>query len=200
MPGKAVVPDPARDDGTVEGRLAEIRRQLEDAKSPEARSLLAAQLHAEWFVNDYAPELPVRDPGKALPYPVSALPEVLAGATREMIRVIQAADAVAAARVVAAASLVVQAHADVEIDGRVIPLSLWLLKFELDKAAAEARKLDGDAARDHVAAVGDDPEPPLRPQLTAADFTTDGIVRLLTECRPSIGIFSDDGGVVFRSE
>jgi len=184
----------------------------------------------------------VRDPGKALPYPVSALPEVLAGATREMIRVIQAPDAVAAASVVAAASLVVQAHADVEIDGRVIPLSLWLLtvsesgerksavdnvvldgirkfergrardfekdmakhraalrvhKFELDKAAAEARKLDGDAARDHVAAVGDDPEPPLRPQLTAADFTTDGIVRLLTECRPSIGIFSDDGGVVF---
>ena len=58
-------------------------------------------------------------------YPLDALGPILAPAARSIERVVQAPDAVIGASLLAAASLAAQAHADVHVDGRTSPLSLW---------------------------------------------------------------------------
>ena len=66
-------------------------------------------------------ELPPGDP-----YPVDALPRVLRGAADQMSGVIRAPVGIVGSALLGAASLTVQAHADAVIDGRTIPLSLFL--------------------------------------------------------------------------
>ena len=61
------------------------------------------------------------------PYPVAELGPILRPACEAIQRVIQAPDAVCGASVLAAASLAVQGLADVTIDGRTHPLTLWML-------------------------------------------------------------------------
>lgn len=61
------------------------------------------------------------------PYPIDELGPVLKPACESLRRVIQAPDAVCGASLLAAASLATQGLADVEIDGRRIPLSLWFV-------------------------------------------------------------------------
>ena len=61
----------------------------------------------------------------ATPYPVDALGPILAPAARALLDTVQAPDAVVAASLLAAASLAVQVHADVHVDGRTSPTSLW---------------------------------------------------------------------------
>lgn len=71
---------------------------------------------------------PLRRPTPpSAPYPLAELGPMLEPAAASMSRVIQASDAVGASSLLAAASLGVQALADVQIDGREIPLSLWML-------------------------------------------------------------------------
>ena len=74
-----------------------------------------------------APEPLRRSPDPAKPYPVDALGELLGGAARSIHRVVQSPLPLACCSVLAAASLAAQSQASVRIDGRVIPLSLWLL-------------------------------------------------------------------------
>ena len=74
-----------------------------------------------------APE-PLRKPvPPADPYPVDALGPMLGNACRGMQRIIQAADAVCGSSLLAAVSLATQGHADIVLDGRREPLSLWFL-------------------------------------------------------------------------
>ena len=75
----------------------------------------------------FAPE-PLRRPmPPAAPYPTDALPEILAAAVAAAHEVIQAPAAICGQSFLAAASLAAQAHADVEIDGRIELLSLFAL-------------------------------------------------------------------------
>ncbi len=60
-------------------------------------------------------------------YPIAELGPILRPAAESLRRVIQAPDAVCGASVLAAAALAGQGLADVEIDGRTRPLSLWML-------------------------------------------------------------------------
>ena len=98
---------------------------------------------------------PLRRPVPAPePYPLNELGPILAPAAESLRRVIQAPDAVCGASILAAASLAVQAQADVDIDGRIIPLSLWLLSVAESgerKSAVDAEAMR--AAREYEKAM-----------------------------------------------
>jgi len=61
------------------------------------------------------------------PYPVDALRDILAPAAQEMHEIIQSPMAICAQSLLAGASLAVQAHANINIDGRIYPLSEYFL-------------------------------------------------------------------------
>jgi hypothetical protein len=189
-----------------------------------------------------APE-PLRRPTPpAEPYPLAELGDVLKPAAEAIRRVIQAPDAVIGGSLLAAASLAVQAQADVHIDGRTIPLSLWLLSVaesgerksavdgeamqaarayerELSKAYGEdcvrhasdlaeyearrdairsdAKSKKGEGLADKLQGLSAAPPAPLLPRVTAADFTAEGLFKLLGAGRPSIGAFTDEAALVF---
>lgn len=191
---------------------------------------------------DSTPE-PLRRPTPpADPYPIDALGELLAPAAQSIRRVIQAPDAIVGGALLAAASLGAQALADVHIDGRVIPLSLWLLsvaesgerksavdseamragrEFERelaksyaddcaahenqrtewearrDAARQDAKKAKGEGLADRLRDLGPEPPMPLLPRVVAADFTAEGLFKLLAAGRPSIGAFTDEAALVF---
>lgn len=67
-----------------------------------------------------------RDPEAPEPFPLGALGG-LEGVVRETLRIVQAPDALVAASYLAAVSLAAQGLGDVVVDGRVHPLSLFLL-------------------------------------------------------------------------
>jgi hypothetical protein len=69
-----------------------------------------------------------REPSPGEPFPVDALGDVLGGAARAIIDKMKCPDAIAAGSVLAAASLAIQAHADVVLPatGRARPLSLFV--------------------------------------------------------------------------
>lgn len=178
------------------------------------------------------------------PYPTTELGPIIGPACEAIRRVIQAPDAVCGASLLAAASLAAQGLADVHIDGREYPLSLWMLtvaesgerksavdaeamrgareverelhkahteacgahdaeleqwnaKREAAKSAARNAKAKGEGLKKSLQSLGPAPEPPLKPNLIAADFTAEGLAKLLTAGRPSIGAFTDEGGLVF---
>lgn len=69
---------------------------------------------------------PLRRPlPDAVAYPLEALGPILEPAARALLRVVQAPDAVIGASLLAAASLAAQPHANVHVDGRTSPISLW---------------------------------------------------------------------------
>ncbi len=61
------------------------------------------------------------------PYPMEALGEILGSAAKALQSIIKAPDAICAQSVLGAAALACQAFANIEIDGRTIPLSLFLI-------------------------------------------------------------------------
>lgn len=187
-------------------------------------ALAARQAEAIELARNPAPE-PLRRPTPPPePYPVGELGPILGPACESLRRVVQAPDAVCGASLLAAASLATQGLADVHIDGRVIPLSLWLLtvaesgerksavdaeamrparEFEhelgalfadnlnehavaieewnarRDAARSEARRAQGNGLADKLRDIGAEPEPPLQPRVTVADFTAEGLFKLL---------------------
>lgn len=192
--------------------------------------------------NSSAPEPLRRSTPDAEPYPMAELGGILGPAAQAIRRVIQAPDAVIGGSLLAAASLASQAHADVHLDGRTIPLSLWLLsvaesgerksavdkeamraareyerelsklyddaveKYNLDilewQACAdatkqEARKVKGKGLADGIRSIGRMPVPPPLPRVTVADFTAEGLFKLLSAGRPSLGAFTDEAAQVF---
>ncbi len=176
------------------------------------------------------------------PYPIHALGPLLEPAAVAIKRVIQAPEAVIGGSLLAASSLAVQALADVHIDGRVHPLSLWLLSvaesgerksavdaeamragrehetslasahvFEMqvyaaelseweakrDAAKSEAKKKKGAGLAEQLRTLGPPPAAPLLPRVMAADFTAEGLFKLLSAGRPTIGAFTDEAALVF---
>jgi hypothetical protein len=83
-----------------------------------------------------------REPSPAEPFPIDALGGVLGGAASAIVDKIQCPDAIAAASVLAAASLAVQSHADVLLPaiGAARPLSLFVATV----AASGERKSAAD--------------------------------------------------------
>lgn len=61
------------------------------------------------------------------PYPAEALGELLGGAARVLHEIVRAPLAICAQSVLGAAALAVQAHADVFLDGRRVPLCVFLM-------------------------------------------------------------------------
>ena len=171
------------------------------------------------------------------PYPVEALGGILAGAIQVVTRIVQPPAATAAHSVLAAASLAAQGHADVEIDGRRVPLSNYVISvlesggrksatdrvvlaehrafekelvlaykenyaaYDIQRSAWEKAREDalrGKGGREDKEAalrmLGSPPPEPLHPQLITEEPTYEGVVKYLAGGRPSIGIFSDEGG------
>jgi hypothetical protein len=203
---------------------------------------LSQRLPVEPCASTVKPE-PLRRPTPPPePYPVEELGPILAPACESLRRVIQAPDAVCGASLLAAASLAVQGLADVHNDGRIHPLSLWLLTVaesgerksavdaeamraareyerEISTAYAEAhhaheaaleewnlRRERAKAAAtkkgvvglaDALLKIGPRPDAPLLPKLTVADFTAEGLAKLLAVGRPSMGAFTDEAALVF---
>lgn len=62
-----------------------------------------------------------------LDYPVAALGDLLGPAVERMAEVMGVPQAMAAQSVLATSALATQGHANVQLDGRVYPLSLYLL-------------------------------------------------------------------------
>jgi hypothetical protein len=96
-----------------------------------------------------APE-PLRRPlPPALEYPLDALGSLLGDAAKRIHAVVQAPAGLCGQSILAAASLAVQAHADVSLSGSVEPLSLWHVTI----GASGERKSAADswALREHVA-------------------------------------------------
>ena len=188
-----------------------------------------------------------REPPDPEPFPMDALGPVLSAAASAMQQIIQAPDALLGQSVLGAASLAVQAHANVIIDGRISPLSLFFLTIaasgerksatdtvalkpvmekqrelvalfrddlRLHKADVQAfEKAERDLIKEKVVelsdvrqnrdakkaaldALGDTPQPPLLPNLLAADPTSEGLFKLFEKGQPSLGLFSDEAGLL----
>ena len=176
------------------------------------------------------------------PYPIQELGNILGPACESLRRVIQAPDAVCGASLLAAAALAAQGLADVELDGRVYPISLWALtvaesgqrKSAVDaEAMRAAREHEKNRMRDYLDAcashtsemeewnvrreavktaarqkkgeglardldtIGPPPAAPLRPTLVVADFTVEGLTKMLMTGLPSVGAFTDEAALVF---
>lgn len=68
-----------------------------------------------------------REIAEAKPFPFEALGPILGEAAKKIHEIVRAPDAICANSVLAAASLAIQPHADIEMDGRRIPLSLFFI-------------------------------------------------------------------------
>ncbi|TAM96157.1 MAG: DUF3987 domain-containing protein, partial [Rhodanobacteraceae bacterium] len=175
------------------------------------------------------PPEPLRRPlAPAAEYPMDALGPVLGSAARRIHEVVQAPAGLCGQAILAAASLAVQAHADVSLSGTVEPLSLWHVSiaesgerksaadrwalkahdeyekacvaewrteseaYEIQRRAYEAaarnaeKGKDPEAVRHALQALGDAPEVPLLPNLTASEPTMEGLHKLYQGGRPSI--------------
>lgn len=172
-------------------------------------------------------------------FPVDALGPILGPAAQAMQRVIKAPLAINCQSVLAAATLAVQGHANVKIDGRSHPLSGFFLsiapsgerKSAVDSVALSAHREHLDKLREQfreeetkyrnalelyenarkgilknnsqedsvktkaaLEALGEPPRKPLTPIMFVEEPTYEGLVKLLSECLPSVGVFSDEGG------
>ncbi len=130
-------------------------------------AILSLEERAAKFVSEasgFAPE-PLRRPlPPAEPYPLDALGDVLGDAAKAIHAVVQAPAGLCGQSVLSAASLAAQPHADVVIDGRREPLSLWHVtvgdsgerKSGADRwalqAHREAERADADTYRHSMAA------------------------------------------------
>jgi hypothetical protein len=132
-----------------------------DATADDVRALPVSKVVESR--SGFAPE-PLRRPlPLAEPYPLDALGDVLGGAARAILAVVQAPAGLCGQSVLSAASLAAQAHADVVIDGRREPLSLWHVtvgdsgerKSGADRWALQAHReverTDADAYRQAMA-------------------------------------------------
>src|SRR5690606_36138531 len=76
---------------------------------------------------DYAEPIPLVIEDADTPYPLAALGEMLGGAAKAIVEIVQVPAALAAQSVLAAAAMAAQPHANVLRAGQPIPLSLFAL-------------------------------------------------------------------------
>ncbi|MBZ0088552.1 MAG: DUF3987 domain-containing protein [Thermomonas sp.] len=74
-----------------------------------------------------------------------------------------------------------------------------LKEWEARRRAAEgkANKADGKGLAEALLAIGPAPPAPLLPRVTVADFTAEGLSKLLAAGWPSVGAFTDEAALVF---
>ena len=180
---------------------------------PLAGSTSAAHLPHE----DEEPPLPLlREIGGRLEFPINALGVFLSAAARAIAEAVQCPPVMAGNAVLASAALVGQAFANVVVDGRDTPLSLFLLtiapsgerKTAVDKLATApiyrqqklaqahyAREMKAYRALLKVLPKGEvEPDPPIDPTILVEDVTIDALKRGLINGRPSQGLFMSEGG------
>lgn len=150
-----------------------------------------------------------------LTYPVDALGQLMGPAVERMSDVIGVPCAMAAQSVLASAALVSQTHANVHLDGRVYPLSLYLLTVALSgdrKSAVDqlaltaarewerrqwslyAQRLKAYRAALHKKAETQGLPEPMPPRLISAEPTIEALIKNLCLGLPSMGLFNDEGG------
>ena len=151
----------APDGGTTETfeigwDAADAEREWLDPQALREAALGLARAFEEVDGVPTEPPRPLRrELSPAKPFPIDALGQVLGAATRAIIDKVQCGDAIAACSVLAAASLVVQAHADVvqPATGRARPLSLYIYTVAASgdrKSAADHEALSPIRAREQA--------------------------------------------------
>lgn len=172
---------------------------------------------------DMEPESLRRKMPAAEPFPLGALGPVLSAAAKRIHEVMRAPVAMCGQSVLAAAALAAQRHADIEIDGRVYPLSLFQLtiaesgerKSHVDRASLavhkviERQKLERyeqeletwkEEAREWAAQEkkeGPKPDKPVPPHTIISTPTLEGMHKMYAEGAMDLGLFHDDGGEFF---
>jgi hypothetical protein len=146
---------------------------------------------------------------RAVHFPTDYLGPVMSEAAKEIAYLVQLPIEIAAQTVLAVGALVSQQYADVSIDGRVSPTSLFLLsvagsgdrKSHADKLAQLPIQRYLELARSEYneerKLLGDDDPLPRYPMLMAEEPTIEGIHRNMRENWPTMGLFSDEGGQFF---
>ena len=149
-------------------------------------------------------------------YPVKNLGNVLGSAAEAIASIVQVPVEIAAQSVLAIAALVAQQFANISIDGRTYPLSLFFLtvaksgdrKSQADKLARtaidnyvleERRNYRVAMAKYGAADAGDNllHELPINPSVLCEEPSLEAIQKDLFNGRPSQGLFSDEGGQFF---
>ena len=191
----------------MSGRLEAQALALIDGRAAERISSAEP-----WGRLEPLPALVAPDPAS---FPFEALGPILGPAAREIAEAVQAPDALAGGRVLAAASVVAQAHANVTmLHGAEAPLSLFIAsaadsgarKSAVDAVTCfpidEQRRRDArsysvalaefkaDKARRKPGEPADDA--PTAKALTIGKATTEGLHHLL-QCQTHIGLFSPEG-------
>jgi hypothetical protein len=101
----------------------------EKTLSSRERHERSSQHRAEELNNNYLSQpLPLqREVAQPKPFPFEALGSILGPAARRIHEIVKAPDSICGQSVLAAAALITQAYADISIDGRTHPLSLFML-------------------------------------------------------------------------
>ncbi len=84
---------------------------------------------------------------------------------------------------------------DAEAEAHRTAMEEW--EARCDKARSTAKKAGGVGLGDALQDIGPAPPPPLRPIVIAADFTAEGLAKLLAAGLPSMGAFTDEAALVF---
>lgn len=162
------------------------------------------------------------------PFPMEALGKILFPAAELLAHeAVQVPESMAAASLLTAASIAVQPHVDIFIDGRSSPTSLflitiaesgdrksavdyWAMKpvhdrqqemmadYEVAFRQYKADKRRFDKARKKDGYDVEEPIEPPVPILMAGDFTVEAIRNMLGRGLPSIGLVSDEGGSIIN--
>ena len=148
----------------------------------------------------------------AAPFPMDALPPVLADVGRLILRTSQAPDALIGASLLAATSLAAQSHADVILPhGAGSPLSLYVAsvaesgerKSAVDNLVlAPHRAFEKGKVEIALARIAewettprkDRGESPRTPVYITGDLTIEGLAKALHSGLPAVGIFTAEGG------
>lgn len=157
-------------------------------------------------------------------YPLDALGNLLGPAAKAIAGHVQAPIEIAAQSILGAAALVAQSKANLLIDSRVIPLSLFCLtvaesgdrKTSCDKIAMQSVnqwqrdelthyqiQLDSyeAALKSHPTKNSEEPsladKPPIFPAITCPEPTLEGLQKGFSNGLPFQGLFSDEGGQFF---
>lgn len=173
----------------------------------------------ETMIGNAAPQICEPEPllaslPKAESYPVEALGDVLGAAATALHETIKAPLTLCCQSVLASASLAAQAHFDVMLPwGEKKPLSLFLLtvaesgerKSGVDDVVLSASKAqerqdmevynDGQKI-DEARPSRDKPDFPIMPLRFVTEPTVEGLYKLMAISQPSLGLFSDEAGLL----
>jgi hypothetical protein len=150
----------------------------------------------------------------AKPFPMDALPAVMADYGYVIQRCIQAPDALVGNSLLAAASLAVQPYVNVQLPhGAIVPTSLYVVSVAesgerksavdrlalhphtmFEKAKSDEQREASEQRKRLPKAEMDRSEVPREAVFLASDPTVEGLCKLLSSGLPSIGVFSAEGG------